>query len=187
MLLHLFNTNTLVWVNSQHLANEILQLNRDVAGNGVFSIQNFAVQFGSVLVLEGKEAADHGEKNNSRTPHIHHDGLIGHLSLYHLWSGIARRPAGSPQPFLRFVGVGQSEVYNPDGLIVVDEAVLQFEIAVHYPQFMNILDSTDDLFEYLACLFLLHPLLADNVVEELSPLHVLHHQEEMLGRLDDLI
>lgn len=187
MLLHLLNADALGWINSQYLTDEILQLDGNVARYRVLSIQNLAVQFGSVLVLEGKETAYHSEENDSSTPHIHHDGFIRRLPLNHFRSGIARRPASSPQPLLRLVSIGQSKIDNPDGLIVIDEAVLQFEIAVHNPQFMNIFDATDDLLEDLAGLLLLHPLLADDVIEELSPLHVLHHQEEMLGRLDDLI
>lgn len=99
-------------------------------GNGVLPVQNFAVQFGCIFVLEGKEAADHGKEDDSCTPHIHHDGLVGCLPIDHLWGSVAGRSAGSSQSFLRLVSIGKTEIDYPDGLIVIDQAVLQFEISV---------------------------------------------------------
>lgn len=52
---------------------------------------------------------------------------------------------------------------------------------------MDILDSTDDLLEYSAGIPFVHPLLLHDVVEQFPALHVLHHQEEMFGRFDDLV
>ena len=52
---------------------------------------------------------------------------------------------------------------------------------------MNILDSTDDLFEHLAGLFLPHFLFIDDVVKKLSILHKFHDEEKMFGGLNDLI
>ena len=52
---------------------------------------------------------------------------------------------------------------------------------------MNILDSTDNLFKYLACLFLSHFLFVDDVVKKLSILHKFHNKEKMFGGLNDLI
>jgi hypothetical protein len=61
MLFHVFNSDSPVGVDSEHLADEILELDGHVIGNGVLSIQDFPVQFGCIFVLEGQEAADHGK------------------------------------------------------------------------------------------------------------------------------
>ena len=54
-------------------------------------------------------------------------------------------------------------------------------------KFVYILNSTYDLFEDFACLFLSHSFLADYIVEEFSILHEFHHQKEVFWGLDDLI
>lgn len=53
--------------------------------------------------------------------------------------------------------------------------------------FVDVLDACDELVEYAYGFVLVDPLVFDDVVEELPLLHVLHHQEQLLGRLDDLI
>lgn len=58
---------------------------------------------------------------------------------------------------------------------------------MHYSEFMSVLDSTDNLLKDFASLLLIHPFLADNIVKQLTPLHVLHDKEEMFGSFDDLI
>lgn len=85
------------------------------------------------------------------------------------------------------VGVGKSEVYYSDGFIIVDEAVLKFEIAMDDSEFVDIFDSTDDLFEDFACFFFSHSFFADDVIKEFSIFHVLHDKEEMFWCLNDLV
>jgi hypothetical protein len=43
------------------------------------------------------------------------------------------------------------------------------------------------LLKDLASLLLIHTLLANDIVEELSSLHVLHDQKQVFGSFDDLI
>ena len=52
---------------------------------------------------------------------------------------------------------------------------------------MDVLYAADDLLEDLAGFLLGHTFATDDVVEELSVLHELHHQEEMLWSLNDLV
>lgn len=61
-------------------------------------------------------------------------------------------------------------------------------------EFVNILDSCNNLLENGACLILWNSILFqvllfrfDDIVEQLSRIHVLHDQEKLLGSLDDLI
>lgn len=52
---------------------------------------------------------------------------------------------------------------------------------------MNIFNSTDDLLKYFASFILFHAFFTDNIIEQLSPLHKLHDQEQMFWGLDDLV
>lgn len=52
---------------------------------------------------------------------------------------------------------------------------------------MQIIDSTNDLLKELAGLSLLHPLMLDNILKQLSPTRILHNQVQLLARLYDLI
>ena len=53
-------------------------------------------------------------------------------------------------------------------------------------QLMYILDPADDVLEEPAGFLLLQFSLLDNVIEELSLLHILHNQKEVLWGLYDL-
>lgn len=52
---------------------------------------------------------------------------------------------------------------------------------------MGILDSTDDLFKHFTGFLLIHFLLADNIVKQLTIFHVLHYQKEMFRCFNDFI
>lgn len=52
---------------------------------------------------------------------------------------------------------------------------------------MNILNPTDDLLKYLACLILSHLFLLHNIVEKFSFLHIFHDQEQLLGSFNYLV
>lgn len=58
---------------------------------------------------------------------------------------------------------------------------------MHNPEAVDVLDPADDLLKHFAGLVLAHFLSLHDVIEELSLLHVLHHQEEMLRGFDDLV
>lgn len=57
---------------------------------------------------------------------------------------------------------------------------------MNYAQFVEIGNSTDDMFEKSAGLNLLQFSLFDNVVEKFSFFDVLHHKEEVSGSFDYL-
>ena len=97
----------------------------------VLSIKNFSVQFWSIFILERKETTDHGKKNNSSTPDINHQRLIGMFSLDHLGSCIARRSTGCSQSFFRFIGVGKTKINNSNGFVIVDKAIFKFEVSMN--------------------------------------------------------
>lgn len=88
MLFHIFDSDSLVRINGEHFADEILELYGHVIGNGVLSIQDLSVQFGCIFVFKGEESTNHGKKDDSCTPNIYHNRLIGCFSVDHLRCGI---------------------------------------------------------------------------------------------------
>lgn len=56
-----------------------------------------------------------------------------------------------------------------------------------YSTLMNILDAADELLVHSNCSLLVKPLVANDVVEELAVLAVLHYQEQLRLGLDDLV
>jgi hypothetical protein len=52
---------------------------------------------------------------------------------------------------------------------------------------MTVLDTADDLIEYLTSFILIHSLLLDDVVKQFSSTKKLHDQEKIFWRLNDLI
>ena len=68
---------------------------------------------------------------------------------------------------------------------MVEEQVLWLQVAMYNSEFMEILNTADDLLEEFARLSFLKLLFLDNIIEELTPRHKLHDQEELLRRLND--
>ena len=58
---------------------------------------------------------------------------------------------------------------------------------MHNPQLVDVLNPTDDLLEHFAGFVFFHPLLLNDVVEELSAFHELHNQKQMFGGFDDFV
>ncbi len=58
---------------------------------------------------------------------------------------------------------------------------------MHDSYFMEVLYSWDELEEHAWGLGFLDAFASDDIVEQFSLLHELHHQEELLGSLDDLV
>lgn len=108
------------------------------------------VQLGCLGVLERKTSAQHRVQYHTAAPYINHDRLVSVFALYHFRSSIAWGPAGSFESFIFTVGVGKSEINNPDGFVVVNQEILRFKIAMDDVQLMNVLNTADDLLEDFA-------------------------------------
>lgn len=57
---------------------------------------------------------------------------------------------------------------------------------MHNTELVNILDSADDVLEESASFLFFQFSLLDNVIKELSLLHILHNQKQVLWCLDNL-
>jgi hypothetical protein len=58
---------------------------------------------------------------------------------------------------------------------------------VYDPDLVDVLNTVEQLMEQSACLLLRQPLAPIDVLEKLTLLHVLHHQEQLAGGLADLV
>ena len=85
------------------------------------------------------------------------------------------------------VCIGEAEVDQLESAVEINQQILGFEVAVDNPQLVQILHSCDELPKELTGLMLLQPFLFYYQFEELPLRDVLHHQEELLGSLDDLV
>ena len=56
-----------------------------------------------------------------------------------------------------------------------------------HPNFMDVLNSIDQLMEEPASLFLLESLVLDNILKKFTALHELHYQEQLLGSLYNFV
>ena len=165
MLLHVPSSDSLCGIYCKHLAYKILKLNWYMTWYVILTIQNLTVKFGSIFILKWKKATYHSKKNDSCTPYVHHQWLIGSFALDHLGSSIARRTTSSPQSFLRFVCIRQTKVHYSDCFVIINQTVLKFEISMHNSKFVYIFYPTNDVLEDFTGLSLSHPLLAHNVVK----------------------
>lgn len=120
--------------------------------NLVLSRQYFLVQFAGLWVFKGQTSTEHGVEDDSAWPDVHKECLILLFAFDHLRCSIAGRATGSLEPLIFFIGVGESEVDNSNGVIVVKEQVFWLEISVDDVEFMDVLDAADDLLKESASL-----------------------------------
>ena len=68
---------------------------------------------------------------------------------------------------------------------MVQKQVFRFQVSVDDAQLVQVLNTTDDLLEELACFRLFQLLLLDDVVEKFASTDKLHDQEELLRCLNN--
>ena len=80
-------------------------------------------------MFKGQVADQHGVEHDAAAPQVHPQRIVG-LLAEHFWGGVAGTSAGSGEPFLRLVEVAESEIDEFDGVVVGDEYVFWFDVAV---------------------------------------------------------
>ncbi len=153
----------------------------------IIACQNFLIKFSSVLVLKRQASTNHGIQNNPRTPNINHQRFIWSFTLNHFRSRIARRSTSRFKSFSRFVSIRKTEVNETNWHIMTDKNILELEIPMHDVQFMDVLNSADDLLENLARLIFLHFSLFNNVIEKFTVFNELHYYEKLLWSLNNFV
>jgi hypothetical protein len=158
-----------------------------MAWNRILPAKNFLVKLSSIRIFERQKSTDHRIQNDACRPNIDHNRLIWLFTIDHLRRSITGRTTGRFESFAVLISVGESKVNDSDGLIIVNQNIFQFKISVNNFQFMTVLDTADDLIEYLTSFILIHSLLLDDVVKQFSPTKKLHDQEKIFWRFNDLI
>lgn len=158
-----------------------------MAWNRILPAKNFLVKLSSIRIFERQKSTDHRIQNDACRPNIDHNRLIWLFTIDHLRRSITGGTTGRFESFTIFISIGESKVNDSDGLIIVNQNIFQFKIPVNNFQFMTVLDTADDLIEYLTSFILIHSLLLDDVVKQFSSTKKLHDQEKIFWRLNDLI
>jgi hypothetical protein len=82
--------------------------------------------------------------------------------------------------------VAQTEVYDFQRLVLVEEKVFRFEVAMYDTVFVYILDSCEKLLHEEDGFGLVESFFFDDVIEEFSSFSVLHDEVDVSFGFDDL-
>ncbi len=105
----------------------------------VFSRHDLFVELVGIGILKREVPAEHRVEDDSARPDIDVEALVS-FAGDHLGSGIAGRATSSLEFFSGLVLVAESEVYDFDPFVFVEEQVLRLEVAMNDPVFVYILD-----------------------------------------------
>jgi hypothetical protein len=111
-----------------------------------FATLNKFIQFRGALVLEREIAAQHGIEHDPTAPNIDLEGRIRLLGE-HFGGSVARTATSRGELFILLVEVAESEIDELDGVVLADEDVLGFEVAMCNSQGVQILDCVEQLLE----------------------------------------
>mmetsp|Transcript_45313 Transcript_45313/g.89731 ORF Transcript_45313/g.89731 Transcript_45313/m.89731 type:complete len:205 (+) Transcript_45313:646-1260(+) len=125
-------------------------------GDAENASDNFPVQVTVILPAERKAAAQKGIEQHPHGPDICTEaGIL--LPGNNLWGHIRGRPAENLQFLPWWHDCGETEVNDLHSACLVQEQVLQFDVAVHYVPIMHVPDALRDLEEELPCCMVVHP------------------------------
>ena len=105
----------------------------------------------------------------------------------YLRSSIARTSTSCFQSLTFFIHVTEAKVDDLELSIKVQKQIFRLEISVADAQLVNIVDSSKQLLQVLACSPLLQLLILNDQLKKLSSARKLHHEVQVLICLDDLV
>jgi hypothetical protein len=146
---------------------------------------DLAVEEGDAFLAEGEVADEEGVEDDSAAPHVDGSALVL-LLADDLGRGVVGRPAGSLEQPSVLHKVGESEVDDLHHPCCVDEDVLGFEVAVGDEVGVGVADALNHLSEE-ELHFVVRNLVVLHVVEQLSALRQLHHHEDIVRRVQNLV
>lgn len=173
-----------IWI--QDARYQVLGLFAEERWEFVVGVQNLLVQLLRVLVLERQVPTDHGVQDDSAGPDVCTESEVP-LALDHLGSGVARTTASGLEPLAMLVEVRQTEVYELDRVIVVQQQVLWLEVTMHNTKLVNVLNSADDLLVHLGSLVLFESPVLDDVLEEFTAGAILHDEVQVVVVLNHFV
>ena len=185
MRLDLFRCITLIRVRLENLIDQINALWRQSLWHLELATKNLLIELSRGFVFKWQVAGNHGKKNDTTGPYID-TGAVVLQSIDHLRCCVAGRATRRLEELSLLVSVTQAEVDEPYVFLMVQKQVFRFQVSVDDAQLVQVLNTTDDLLEELACFRLFQLLLLDDVVKKFASTHKLHDQEELLWRLNNL-
>ena len=182
---YILNSEASGWVCVQDLLDQVLAVLGDETRDEVVAVEDFFVQLIGIRIFEGKIPARHRVQNDPATPDITIQAMVS-FSSDHFRGSVARTTASSFQCFALFVSIRQTKVDDLDVVLLVEKQVFWFEVSVADTDFVDILDTSDQLLEELAPFWLLQPFPLHNVVEQLTAVRILHYQEQLPRSFNNL-
>ena len=151
-----------------------------------FSAKDLFVQIGCIWIFKRQVSTNKRIKDDTTAPDVNLGSKIA-LACNHLRSCVAWGATGCLECLTIFVCIAQAKINNFDIFIMGQKQILRLQIPMDDLQLMQVLHSSDDLVEEVASLWLLHPLIGHDVIEELTTLSIFHYQIQLLGCLNDFI
>ena len=182
---NLLDRVSLGWIRVEDLLDEVSARFADDARNKVVATQYLLVQLARVWILERQVAARHSVQDDASRPDVRVQTMVS-LAGNHLGSSVAWRAARSLQCLTLAVHVRETEVHDLYVVLVVEQQVLRFQVAMADLDLVDVLDTGDYLLHEATRLLFLQALPLDNVVEQFTSAGVLHDQEQLARRLDNL-
>ena len=105
----------------------------------------------------------------------------------HLWRSVARATTRRLQSSSLLIHVGEAKVDDLQLAIIVAEQVFWLEISMADAKLVNIVHTSDKLLEMLTCCNFLKFLIFDNQLKQFTSRSELHHEIQVLIRLNNLI
>ena len=97
-------------IHVQDLLQQIFEMVGNEIGQHILARKDLFVKLGSVVVLEGEVATDHGEEDDAAAPDVDFEPVIL-FAGDHFGGGVAGGPAGSLEHLVLLVGVAEPEIH----------------------------------------------------------------------------
>jgi hypothetical protein len=181
----ILNSESSLGVRIQNLGNEVFTLGRQKLRHLVVCAHYLLVEVGSLRILKGQVASHHCVENNPRGPNICLETIVA-FSCYHFWRSIAGRATCRFERLTFFIEIGKTEINNPEGIVVVQQKILWFQVSVANPALVKVLDAGDELSVQLCGLLLSKSGVSNDEVEQLASVCIFHYHKELFVSFDNL-
>ena len=167
----------------QNPSHHIFALAREKLWEGVISSHDFLIEVTGFRIFKWQISAYHCVKDDAARPNVCFKAVVSFASN-HFRCRVARRTAGGFQCRTCLVHVTEAEIDNFKSHVVIKEKIFWFEISMAYSALVDVFDSGNELQVEFAGLFFAETGVSDNIVEQFSPICVLHYHVEFFFGFD---
>mmetsp|Transcript_100495 Transcript_100495/g.313200 ORF Transcript_100495/g.313200 Transcript_100495/m.313200 type:complete len:517 (-) Transcript_100495:142-1692(-) len=193
----LLHGQSLVRVDGHELLHQALCLRRHVVPHGhielIPSPSDLLIE-ASVVVIEGRDTAEHDVENHTQAPHVHGFPVRCRLAPKALPVGaddlgreVAGRAAECAAVLRLRAAPREAKVRELGAALGREEDVLGFDVAVHHALRVQEGHGAAELAKEAPCLRLRQVPPADNGVQQVPTFEQFHHQEEVRRRLEPVV